>query len=115
MAIAEVALAARFNRPGHQIVDHYTYVLVSDGDLEEGISSEAGSIAGHEHSWKADRSYAGQPHYDRGKHGACIHRGSHGPVRRIPAGTVQRVERSNDVDAMALALQNSREESGRPS
>jgi len=52
MAIAEVALAARFNRPGHQIVDHFTYVLVSDGDLEEGISSEAGSIAGHEHLGK---------------------------------------------------------------
>jgi transketolase len=47
MAIAEVALAARFNRPGHTIVDHYTYVLASDGDLEEGISSEAGSDAGH--------------------------------------------------------------------
>ena len=47
MAIAEVALAARFNRPGHTIVDHYTYVLASDGDLEEGISSEAGSEAGH--------------------------------------------------------------------
>lgn len=49
MAIAEAALAARFNRPGHQIVNHYTYVLVSDGDLEEGISSESGSIAGHQH------------------------------------------------------------------
>ena len=36
-----------FNRPGHTIVDHYTYVLASDGDLEEGISSEAGSEAGH--------------------------------------------------------------------
>jgi transketolase len=47
MAIAEVALAARFNRPGYRIVDHYTYVLASDGDLEEGISSEAGSEAGH--------------------------------------------------------------------
>ncbi len=47
MAIAEVALAARFNRPNYPIVDHYTYVLASDGDLEEGLSSEAGSIAGH--------------------------------------------------------------------
>jgi transketolase len=35
MAIAEVALAARFNRPGHPIVDHYTHVLASDGDLEK--------------------------------------------------------------------------------
>ena len=58
MAIAEVALAERFNRPHHKIVDHYTYVLVSDGDLEEGISSEAGSIAGHEHLGKLIVLYA---------------------------------------------------------
>ena len=47
MAIAEVALAARFNRPDHAIVDHDTYVLVSDGDLMEGVASEAASLAGH--------------------------------------------------------------------
>ena len=47
MAIAERALAARFNRPGHEIVNHRTFALVSDGDLMEGISSEAGSLAGH--------------------------------------------------------------------
>ncbi len=47
MAIAERALAARFNRPGHTIVDHFTYALVSDGDLMEGLSAEAGSLAGH--------------------------------------------------------------------
>jgi transketolase len=47
MAIAERYLAARFNRPGHEIVDHYTYVLASDGDLMEGISHEAASLAGH--------------------------------------------------------------------
>jgi transketolase len=47
MAMAERALAARFNRPGHEIVDHRTFALVSDGDLMEGISSEAGSLAGH--------------------------------------------------------------------
>ncbi len=47
MAIAEMALAARFNRPSHVIVDHHTYVLVSDGDLMEGVSSEAASLAGH--------------------------------------------------------------------
>ena len=58
MAITEVALAARFNRPGHQIVDHFTYVLASDGDLEEGISSEAGSDAGHLHLGKLIVLYA---------------------------------------------------------
>jgi transketolase len=47
MAIAERALAARFNRPGHDIVNHRTFAIVSDGDLMEGISGEASSLAGH--------------------------------------------------------------------
>jgi len=47
MAIAEAHLAARYNRPGFEIVDHHTYGLVGDGDLMEGISSEAASLAGH--------------------------------------------------------------------
>jgi transketolase len=47
MAIAERMLASRFNRPDHEIVNHRTFALVSDGDLMEGISSEASSLAGH--------------------------------------------------------------------
>jgi transketolase len=47
MALAERMLAERFNREGHDIVDHYTYVIASDGDLQEGVSSEASSLAGH--------------------------------------------------------------------
>src|SRR4051794_16997227 len=46
-ALAERMLAARFNRDGHEIVDHHTYFICSDGDLEEGVSGEASSIAGH--------------------------------------------------------------------
>ena len=46
MAIAERWLADHYNRPGHDIIDHYTYSLVSDGDLMEGVSSEAASLAG---------------------------------------------------------------------
>ncbi|MDZ4247291.1 MAG: transketolase, partial [Dehalococcoidia bacterium] len=46
MAIAEKRLAALYNRPGYNIIDHYTYALVSDGDLQEGVSSEAASLAG---------------------------------------------------------------------
>ena len=47
MAMAEAHLAARFNRPGHEIVNHYTYAIVSDGDMMEGVASEAASLAGH--------------------------------------------------------------------
>ncbi len=47
MAIAEVYLAARYNRPGFKIIDHFTYAIVGDGDLMEGVASEAASIAGH--------------------------------------------------------------------
>jgi transketolase len=47
MAIAEAHLAAEFNKKNHQIVDHYIYAIVTDGDLMEGITSEAASLAGH--------------------------------------------------------------------
>lgn len=47
MAMAEAHLAARFNRDGHDIVDHFTYAFCSDGDLMEGASNEAASVAGH--------------------------------------------------------------------
>lgn len=47
MALAESIMAARFNRPGFDIVDHHTFGIVSDGDLMEGISHEAASLAGH--------------------------------------------------------------------
>jgi transketolase len=47
MAIAEAWLAARYNRPGHTIIDHHTYSICGDGDLMEGITQEAASLAGH--------------------------------------------------------------------
>ena len=47
MAIAQAHLAAGFNRPDNAIVDHYVYAICSDGDLQEGIASEAASLAGH--------------------------------------------------------------------
>ena len=47
MAIAEAHLAARYNRPGHTLFDHSTFVLASDGDLMEGVAAEAASLAGH--------------------------------------------------------------------
>ncbi len=48
-ALAESWLRATFNKPGHDIVDHFTYVIASDGDLMEGLSNESASLAGHLH------------------------------------------------------------------
>ena len=114
MAIAEVALAARFNRPDHKIVDHYTYVLVSDGDLEEGISSEAGSIAGHQHLGKIIVLYADNHITIEGSTELAF---TEDRMARFAAfgWQVQRVEQSNDVEAVALALDNARKETDRPS
>ncbi len=47
MALAQRRLATEFNRPGHTLIDHYVYAICSDGDLQEGISAEAASLAGH--------------------------------------------------------------------
>jgi transketolase len=47
MALAEAWLAAQFNKDGVKLIDHYTYAIVSDGDLQEGVSHEAASLAGH--------------------------------------------------------------------
>ncbi len=52
MALAEKFLSSHYNREGFPIIDHYTYVLCSDGDLMEGISYEAGALAGH---WKLNK------------------------------------------------------------
>jgi len=114
MAIAEVALAARFNRPGHRIIDHYTYVLASDGDLEEGISSEAGSEAGHLRLGKLIVLYANNHITIEGSTELAF---TEDRMARFSAfgWHVQRVEQSNDVEAVALALTAAQQERGRPS
>jgi transketolase len=114
MAIAEVALAARFNRPGHSIVDHYTYVLASDGDLEEGISSEAGSDAGHLLLGKLIVLYADNHITIEGSTELAF---TEDRMARFAAfgWHVQRVEQSNDIEVIAEALKVARMETGRPS
>jgi transketolase len=114
MAIAEAALAARFNRPGHQIVDHFTYVLVSDGDLEEGISSESGSIAGHQHLGKLIVLYADNHITIEGSTELTF---TEDRTARFAAfgWHVQRVEQSNNVETLAVALESARKETDRPS
>jgi transketolase len=114
MAIAEVALAARFNRPGHSIVDHFTFVLASDGDLEEGISSEAGSEAGHLRLGKLIVLYADNHITIEGSTELAF---TEDRLARFAAfgWHVQRVEQSNDIDVIAEALEAARGELDRPS
>ena len=83
MALAERMLAARFNREGHEIVDHYTYVIASDGDLQEGVASEASSLAGHLGLGKLIALLGRQPHLDRGRHRALLHRGRRRALRGL--------------------------------
>ncbi len=114
MAIAEANLAARFNRSGHEVVDHRTYVIASDGDLMEGIGSEAPSLAGHLRLHKLICLYddnritlsaSTEMNFteDRGKRFEAY------------GWFVQRVADGEDVRAIDEALQKARDERQRPS
>jgi transketolase len=74
MALAEKLLAAEFNRPGHEIVDHHTYVFLGDGCLMEGISHEACSLAGTLGPGQADRVLRRQRHFHRRPRRGLVHR-----------------------------------------
>ena len=83
MAIAERRLAAEFDRPGHAIVDHRTFVICSDGDLQEGIASEVASPGRPPPSRQADDALRRQPRPARRTDRDGVQRGRPGPVRRI--------------------------------
>ncbi len=114
LALAEAHLGARYNRPGYEIVDHYTYGIVTDGDLMEGVASEAASLAGH---WRLGKliylfddnriSLAGSTNItfteDVGKRFEAY--GWH----------VQRVADGNDLAAIENAIRAAQAEAGRPS
>jgi transketolase len=115
MAIAEKYLAKQFNRPGHAIIDHHTYALVSDGDVMEGVACEAASLAGHLGLGKLTYLYdANQITLD----GPLSLVMSEGVGARYAAcgWHVQHVENGNtDLDAIDRALQAARAETARPS
>lgn len=114
MAIAEASLAARFNRPGHEIVDHHTYVMCGDGDLMEGVSSESASLAGHLGLGKLVVFYDDNHISIEGPTELAF---SEDRVARFAAygWHVQSVEDGNDVEAIASAIRAARSATSRPS
>jgi transketolase len=114
MAIAEAHLAARYNRPGFEIVNHFTYSIVSDGDLMEGVAAEAASLAGHLKLGKLIYLY------DNNRislAGAADLTFTEDCAKRFEAygwHTIS-VEDGNDIEAIDRALRAAREEQSRPS
>jgi transketolase len=115
MAMAERFLAERYNRPGQEIVDHHTYAICSDGDMMEGISQEAASIAGHFGLGKLILCYDDN-HITIDGTTSISFDGENHPARFEADGWhVQRVADSEDLDALQDAITAAREETERPS
>ena len=114
MAMAEAHLAARFNRPGHAVVDHHTYVLAGDGDLMEGVAHEAASLAGHLELGKL------VVFYDSNR--ICLAGSTNlsftDDVEQVFEGYgwhVVKVADGNDLEALARATDTAKAETDRPS
>jgi transketolase len=114
MALAERWLATRFNKPGHDIVDHYTYALCSDGDLMEGVASEAASIAGFLKLGKLIYFYDDNTITIDG-HTDLAFNEDVGKRFEAYQWHVEHVEDINDLDAMRNAIREAQAEKERPS
>ncbi len=114
MALAEAHLVARYNRPDNGIVDHFSYVIASDGDLMEGVSSEACSLAGHLGLGKLIVLFDDNRISLAGSTALAF---TEDVEMRFQAygWHVQRVEGGNDVDAIDAALYAARGETSKPS
>jgi transketolase len=114
MALAERWLANRFNKPGHDIVDHFTYVFCSDGDLMEGISHEAAEMAGHQRLGKLIWIYDDNQISIEGD--TDLASSTDQELRfRSYGWHVTKVDDGNDRAAMNLAIQKARKNTGQPS
>jgi transketolase len=114
LAIAERHLAAWFNRPGHEVVDHCTYVIAGDGDLMEGVAHEAASLAGHLELGKLVCFYDSNRISLAGSTNLCFT----DDVERVFSGygwQVQTVVDGNDLDALTRAAENAKAEASMPS
>ena len=113
-AIAEAQLAARYNRPGHAVIDHRTWVIASDGDLMEGVASEAASLAGHLKLGKLNVLY--DDNYVTLAAGTDITFTEDRGARFAAYGWhIVHVDNGNDLDAIDAALRAARDETSRPS
>ena len=114
MAMAEAFLSARYNRPSLPIVDHRTFVIASDGDLMEGVASEAASLAGHLRLGKLIVLYDDNQISIEGSTALAF---SEDSGRRFEAygWHVQHVADGNDLDAIHEALERAVNETSRPS
>lgn len=114
MAIAEAYLASRYNVDGLRIVDHYTYALVSDGDLMEGVAGEATSLAGHLGLGKLICLYDDNSISLDGP--TSLSFSENIPARFQAIGWhVSTVEDGNDIDAVSQAIKAAQAETGKPS
>jgi transketolase len=115
MAMAERFLADRFNRPGRELVDHRVYAICSDGDMMEGISQEAASVAGNFRLGKLIVCYDDNHITIDGTTALSFDGESHTRRMQAEGWHVQRVEDSEDLDALEAALSAARDEVERPS
>lgn len=114
MAIAEAWLAATFNRPGHEIIDHYTYGICGDGDLMEGVSQEAASLAGHLQLGKLIFLYDDNHISLAGQTSLCF---TEDVAKRFEAygWHTHHVKDGNDIDDVAKAIERAQRETKKPS
>lgn len=114
MAIAERFLASYFNRPEHEMVNHHTYGIVSDGELMEGVTHEAASLAGHLNLGKLIYLYDDNHITIEGSTDIAF---TENAMARFEAygWHVQQVEDGNDLEAIEEALSLARDEKSRPS
>jgi transketolase len=114
MAIAEAHLAARFNRDGQSLVDHYTYVMAGDGDMMEGVAAEACALAGHLQLGKLIVLYDDNKITLAGSAGLSFTEDI--DMRFKSYGwQVQKVKDGNDVAAIDRAIKKAKKETRKPS
>ena len=114
IAMAEAWFAARFNKPGHTIVDHYTYGICGDGDLMEGVAQEATSLAGHLRLGKLIFLYDSNHISLAGQTRLCY---TEDVAKKFEAidWHVVKVEEGNNVEMIAAAIEESKAQVAKPS